>query len=116
MYYKVRNTCTYFGFLLPSINKLIDKYCELSKKYLIYCQFLSNVLKNSIEKRFSLILKDPFLLSTSISISRPFFKTVWFKNEDFKDKGLSFFRESFTLILDKEKVNTTTDSFSLDNE
>jgi len=44
---------TYFGFLLPSITTmLLQKYDDLSKKHLIYCDSLVDLIKTKAEKRF----------------------------------------------------------------
>jgi len=79
----------YFGFLLPSITILLQKYDEISKKNLIYCDSLVSLIKANVEKRFENFLTDPFLLSATVS--HPFFKTIWQTDNDKKDKALSFF-------------------------
>lgn len=60
----------YFGFLVPSITKLIIKYENILK---------ANQLKISIELRFEKILNDKFF--TTAAISHPYFKTAWLKNK-----------------------------------
>ncbi|KAL4085405.1 hypothetical protein QTP88_027264 [Uroleucon formosanum] len=82
----------YFGFLLPSITILLQKYDDIAKKNLTYCDSLVSLIKANMEKRFENFLTDPFLLSATVS--HPFFKTIWLTNNDKNNKALSFFKKS----------------------
>jgi len=63
-----------FGFLVPSISQLINKYSIMKQSTGFNINgLLINNIKNSLNKRFSLMLSDPFLVVAMVS--HPFFKT-----------------------------------------
>jgi len=92
----------YFGFLLPSITILLQKYDDIAKKNLIYCESLVTLIKANVEKRFKHFLTDPFLLSATVS--HPFFKTIWLTDSDKKDKALSFFKKSCLEMFEQSNL------------
>lgn len=106
----------YFGFLLPSITSLLQKYDQISKKHLTFCDSLVILLKNSVEKRFQHVLNDPFLLSAALS--HPFFKTAWLINDnsDRKDRALSFFKESCLNMFEQQNIPESELSDSLSDD
>jgi hypothetical protein len=92
----------YFGFLLPSITILLQKYDDIAKKNLIYCDSLVSLIKANVEKRFENFLTDPFLLSATVS--HPFFKTIWLTDNDKKDRALSFFKKSCLEMFEQSNL------------
>lgn len=92
----------YFGFLLPSITILLQKYDDIAKTILIYCDSLVSLIKANVEKRFENFLTDSFLLSTTVS--HTFFKTIWLTHNDKKDKALSFFKKSCLEIFEQSNL------------
>ena len=77
----------YFGFLVPSISQLITKYSNMKQSRGFNVNGpLIDIIRNSLIKRFSVMLSDPFLVVAAVS--HPFFKTQWCDetNKDFAIK------------------------------
>lgn len=101
----------YFGFLIPSITQLINKYSNMkqSRKFNINGPLI-DIIQNSLKKRFSHLLDDTFLIIAAIS--HPFFKTQWCE-EAKKEFSIKKFTEA---VLEIKNMSSDQNTISSEGE
>ncbi|XP_022161582.1 uncharacterized protein LOC111027499 [Myzus persicae] len=96
-----------FGFLLPTIEELSSKFTLMSRDDTISksIQPLVSALLTGINKRFGDLLQNKFLIIASVS--NPYFKVAWIKNDVRKQMAMDAFRNACLQIYEKECVSNT---------